>query len=390
MAGELRRRVLTQGVSVDSADSSNRTALHRAAARGDADMVCWLLQKGADVDAADVSGCTALHGAAAGGHAGAVACLLEVGANYDATDGTSITPLMAALQCSPVPEQLQVMQLLLQAGADGNKLLDPLGYRCVSMMQYAALTNQPQAINQLAGHNVSVHGSSTSAECPLLLAVSWGAVEAAECLLRWGASASITGFKQQTPLHAAVAAAGAPLHLGWERVAAMVQLLLQLPLNQVQWMAGRFDEDGRTVLSIAAMHGQIHVVEMLLVDLAYRHPDYCNELLTAGVAAAEFDQPEMGSAIFELITTELRACYGEAAVEELLLRVSRLNVAARFVEAARQQQLATNREVMPHDLPGQWPPMLSSGCERVSCSHARSGQRRHCPLLRLQQQREQR
>ena len=61
---------------VGAADLDGRTALHRAAAKGDLAIVRALVNAGADVRATDVKLRTALHGAVKGGHVDTVEFLL--------------------------------------------------------------------------------------------------------------------------------------------------------------------------------------------------------------------------------------------------------------------------------------------------------------------------
>jgi ankyrin len=69
--GEVKR-LLDQGVSPSVRGGDNRTALHYAARKGQAEVLKCLLATGADVDAAGEDGKTPLHEAAAGCHKNSV------------------------------------------------------------------------------------------------------------------------------------------------------------------------------------------------------------------------------------------------------------------------------------------------------------------------------
>ena len=74
-------------------DDLGRCPLHIAAAKGDLQMVNWLLQKQADVDCIDRNGSTPLHLAVTAGHLGVVVALLDAGADGHFIDGFRRTPL---------------------------------------------------------------------------------------------------------------------------------------------------------------------------------------------------------------------------------------------------------------------------------------------------------
>ena len=77
---------------IPTAASGERTALHEAAERSQADEVTRLLEAGADVEARDNFGRTALYGAASKGDLGIVKVLLEHGADAEARAMMGRTP----------------------------------------------------------------------------------------------------------------------------------------------------------------------------------------------------------------------------------------------------------------------------------------------------------
>ncbi|XP_078679277.1 uncharacterized protein LOC144914917 isoform X2 [Branchiostoma floridae x Branchiostoma belcheri] len=89
-------------------------ALRKAARRGEEDRVKQLLAEGVNVNAADNSRRTALHHASENGHTGIVQALLTAGATVDARDSGNETPLHAAAKKGH-PECVRV---LLRAGAN--------------------------------------------------------------------------------------------------------------------------------------------------------------------------------------------------------------------------------------------------------------------------------
>ena len=115
------------GADIDGRDKSNRTALMRAAAGGDAGAASFLIEKGARHDLADSSGATALYLAARGGHPSLIALLADAKADTSKKNNEGLTPLHSALvgflrskkTKRLVPEIYRESALLLiQRGAD--------------------------------------------------------------------------------------------------------------------------------------------------------------------------------------------------------------------------------------------------------------------------------
>ncbi|KAJ2123123.1 hypothetical protein IW147_002816 [Coemansia sp. RSA 720] len=89
-------QMLRAGVSVDTADSIGRTALHIACSTGNTESVRLLLHMGANVDAADALGNTPLMLAATGARSDIVVPLLEAGA--DPRVGRGVMSAMAMVR----------------------------------------------------------------------------------------------------------------------------------------------------------------------------------------------------------------------------------------------------------------------------------------------------
>ncbi|XP_045598004.2 inversin isoform X1 [Procambarus clarkii] len=110
----LAQILIRAGTSVNVQDYSGRTPLHMAAFRGLSDIMFLLLENRGDVNARDYQGQSPLHWAAQQGHLGAVNTLLDFHAypNYTQTTNDRYTPL----DCAYVAEQLEVAQVLMEAG----------------------------------------------------------------------------------------------------------------------------------------------------------------------------------------------------------------------------------------------------------------------------------
>jgi ankyrin repeat protein len=106
-------------VGMTDRDRLGRTAVHYAAADGDADGLRVLLAGGAAAEAVDDAGWTPLHFAAQAQAPSVVEVLLAAGAAVDTADRHGNTPLWRAVFCSQ--GEGATIRLLLEAGADPDR-----------------------------------------------------------------------------------------------------------------------------------------------------------------------------------------------------------------------------------------------------------------------------
>jgi ankyrin repeat protein len=204
--------------AVADVEDRSGSALHIAAACGNAGAVAALVAAGAPTLIASANGFTPLHDAAGGGHVDAIRALLRApDSNTDAPLPDGSTPLWMACQRG----QVGTVKVLLDAGADANRA------------DKAGIT-------------------------PIGVAAAGGHAAVMELLLDHGADARLAKANGWAPLHRAAAGG----HL------AAVQLLLGRADVNAQ-IAG-----GTTALSLACQNGHADVVDALLavegvqVDLA--------------------------------------------------------------------------------------------------------------------------
>ena len=113
---EVVRLFVQAGMSVDTADRHGVTVLQAAAARGDLEVVKFLVGLGASIGATDEDDFyfTALHHAAGGGDLEVVQYLVGLGADVTAMNDFGRTPLFLAAMGG----HLEVVQYLVEQGAD--------------------------------------------------------------------------------------------------------------------------------------------------------------------------------------------------------------------------------------------------------------------------------
>ena len=111
------KALLKQGADVNAAQGDGMTALHWAAANGDAALTQMLLSAGANIRATTrLGGITPLLMASQSGHAQVVAALLAAGAAANSSTGTGATALMLAARSG----NTETVTRLIENGADIN------------------------------------------------------------------------------------------------------------------------------------------------------------------------------------------------------------------------------------------------------------------------------
>ena len=206
--GSAVRLLLRAGVSPQTRDEWDRTALHRAAWSHDLETLRFLVEAGADVNARDRQGRTPLAVAASHAVPGQVELLGEHGAELEARDETGITPLHRAVW-----------------GGD------------------------PTAIDFLLSRRVNLDAQDREGETALQLALRKGDRDLVIRLVQEGAQVNLRRADGAAPLHTAVMRTWPeiPMVLLTNRAEARIQ-----------------DESGSTPLHRVVWDGTAEVAELLL------------------------------------------------------------------------------------------------------------------------------
>ncbi|MGV3709688.1 MAG: ankyrin repeat domain-containing protein [Gemmatimonas sp.] len=154
-----------------------------AAMRGDSAKIRTLLKSGADANAAQADGMTALHWAAARGDAQSVKVLVFAGARLEsATRNGNFTPLHLAAQAG----RANSVRALLEAGANANAATSSGGATALHM---AAAQGNVDAVTALLDAKATVDARETAYEqTPLMWAATYDRVAAIQALIAKGAS----------------------------------------------------------------------------------------------------------------------------------------------------------------------------------------------------------
>ena len=152
------------GMSVDTADSWGRTALHEAAWH--LSVVKFLVGQGASLTAKDNKGRTALHVAARAGHLAVVKVLVGAGSSLTATNNGGGTPLHVAA----VHGSLELVKYLVGQGAS----VTATNNRNWTPLHLAAINGHLAAVQYLVGQGSSVTATDNEGKTPRDLAEDGG------------------------------------------------------------------------------------------------------------------------------------------------------------------------------------------------------------------------
>ena len=214
---EAVRRLLGEGVEVDTRQPDGATALHWAVYREDLETVDLLLRAGASVDAVNRMGATPLWLAAGNGDPAAIARLLDAGANPNVALREGETPVMTAARSGTA----EGVRLLVEAGADVNARETS---REQTALMWAVTQGQHQVVQVLleAGADIEARSKvrprlmydvkhtatvfdqgvimNLGGFTPLLFAARHGDVESARLLLAAGADVDNPAANGASPL----------------------------------------------------------------------------------------------------------------------------------------------------------------------------------------------
>jgi uncharacterized protein len=187
--------LLSAGIAVHAASGAD---VADAAKARDAAAVKSLLKQGADVNAAQGDGMTALHWAAANGDAAMTQMLLSAGANIRATTRLgAITPLLMASRSGHAP----VVATLLAAGADANSSTAT----GATALMLAARAGSAATVTRLVENGADINAKEKGfGQTALMVAAGLDRADVVRLLLAkgadWKAASSIADLKSLTTI----------------------------------------------------------------------------------------------------------------------------------------------------------------------------------------------
>ncbi|XP_044298895.1 ankyrin repeat and SAM domain-containing protein 6 [Varanus komodoensis] len=253
---ELVGFLLRRGASVQSRNHCGWSPLMQAARFGHLNVARILLENGADLHAQSKLGASVLTVASRGGHISVVKLLLESGANVDNYDPLSasldnskeelpaITPLMAAVQHG----HEAVVHLLLDWGADCNYTVKPMGW---TPLMLAAVSGRVSLAQQLMNKGACPDHLNMLHKTPYEIAVDIKHEDMKNYL------APLTTVRPQTDKQKRQPDIFHALKMG------NFQLVKEI-IDDDPAQANVVNDDGASPLMIAAVTGQLSLVQLLV------------------------------------------------------------------------------------------------------------------------------
>ncbi|KAJ6644845.1 Ankyrin repeat domain-containing protein 50, partial [Pseudolycoriella hygida] len=238
--GKVNSKDQNDNGKVNSKDQNGNTLLHLAASAGEYNIVGGLLLNGAEVNAKNLDGRSPLASAALAGHYNIVECLFARGVNID-MDG--IINILISINSLPLKERLEytnLVKILLDNGKVNSK--DQNGN---TLLHWAAYKGESNIVESLLS-------KGAEGRSPLISAARADHYNIVEFLLSKGASVNMNGiFNILTGINSLPAEE--PL-----KYTNLVKILLD------NGKVNSKDQNGNTLLHLAASAGNCKIMELLL------------------------------------------------------------------------------------------------------------------------------
>lgn len=205
---DLLRLLLASNANPDGKDVKSAPVLVSAISSGSLEMVTMLLEAGADADSRDITGRAVLLLAVQQDKLHIARLLLEHGAAATISNhsGTHFLTVVAKQPVSNEGEKLELMRLLLKAGANPNKHSLPWGYLSNMPLGHCIKHDKIELVRVLveggADPHITVAASPHSPKSPFEYALNHDKVDAMRIMLEYQ-DRDKKGYKERDPLKAA-------------------------------------------------------------------------------------------------------------------------------------------------------------------------------------------
>ena len=278
---EVLKVLIDKGADLDTKDSQNRIALHKATMNDDYESARIILEsKRADTQAEDLYNWTPLRWAAPNGQESIVRLLLKHNDRIDAQDKDGWT----ALRWAAHKGNSKIVKLLIREKASlQNSCQDDW-----TLLSWAAREGKYEFINLLASERVALDGVDSDGETALKQAIRYGHGKTVFALLEAGANVNVVDSKNRTPLHLAdevwnecsnktvvwlLLESGADINAQTKNGYTPLHLAATKGHNLLVWLLlqkgadpSLQDNAGQTALHLAVVEGYENVVPSLLWD----------------------------------------------------------------------------------------------------------------------------
>ncbi|KAL9614349.1 MAG: hypothetical protein Q9167_001152 [Letrouitia subvulpina] len=198
MSETILRQLLKAGAKTDGVDELGQTALHCAAAEGDAKTVKVLIRHGANIDAEkDEDHLTPLMMAIHGGGQSAAKYLIQAGADVNKKDNRGFT----AVHNASAKGQTELLRIMMDYNADTEVETDV--YR-LTPLHRAVESGQGEAIRLLLDHGTCIGKRDVDGRTALHYAALYGQSGAVSLLLDYGVDISMLDSGGKTALQLAL------------------------------------------------------------------------------------------------------------------------------------------------------------------------------------------
>jgi ankyrin repeat protein len=195
---EVVKNLVEQGADVNENNKSDRTPLFGAAKSGNLEVVKYLLEQGANVNAIDKNGEFPLFYAAQSGNLEVVEYLVKNRAHVKAKNNKDITPLF----CAAKNGNLAIIKYLVEQGADVNAKDNLNGE--ISHFNAACSGGHLEVVKYIVAQGLDVNEKNKYYKTPLFNAVSSGNLATVKYLVEQNADINAQDYKNETPFFYAV------------------------------------------------------------------------------------------------------------------------------------------------------------------------------------------